>query len=136
MLAQVCYRDTHTRLLLEVRSECEQDHFAGASKVIQFLRGCMNKKKQAEAEVLAIEFRQIDDERLELERRCRFLKKRLQVLQAGLQEFVGTADVVNVPLVSRIGKFFITQVRKHRFVEAYECDFIEFKVVDSESSSN
>ena len=100
------------------------------------LRGCMNKKKQAEAEVLAIEFRQIDDERLELERRCRFLKKRLQVLQAGLQEFVGTADVVNVPLVSRIGKFFITQVRKHRFVEAYECDFIEFKVVDSEPSSN
>jgi len=96
----------------------------------------MNKKKQAEAEVLAIEFRQIDDERLELERRCRFLKKRLQVLQAGLQEFVGTADVVDVPLVSRIGKFFITQVRKHRFVESYECDFIEFRVVDSESSSN
>ena len=134
MLAQVCYRDTHTRLLLEVRSECEQDHFANIGKVIQFLRGCMNKKKQAE--VLAIEFRQIDDERLELERRCRFLKKRLQVLQAGLQEFVGTADVVNVPLVSRIGKFFITQVRKHRVVPAYECDFIEFKVVDSEPSSN
>lgn len=96
----------------------------------------MNKKKQAEAELLAVEFRQIDDERLELERRTRFLKKRLHALQEGLQEFVGTADVVNVPLVSRIGKFFITQIRKQRFVESYECDFVEFKVVDSEPSSN
>lgn len=136
MLAQTCYRDTHTRLLLEVRSECEQDHFVYTSKVIQFLRGCMNKKKQTEAEVLAIEYRQIDDERLDLERRCRFLKKRLHALQEGLQQFIGTADVIDVPLVSRIGKFFITQVKKHRAVPAHDYNFIEFKVVDTEPTNS
>lgn len=93
----------------------------------------MNRKEQGQVEVLALEFCQLSEERLELERRCRYLKKRLHNLQEGIQEYIGVADTVDVPLVTRIGKFFITQIRKHRSVEAYECDYVEFKVVDGEN---
>jgi hypothetical protein len=90
----------------------------------------MKRRDQATVEQLAIEFRQLDEERLELDRRCRFLKKRMHLLQADIQEYIGVADKLDVPLVTRIGKFFITQIRKHRFVEAYECNFVEFKIVE------
>lgn len=93
----------------------------------------MKRREQNTVEMLAMEFRQIDDERLELERRTRHLKKRLSHLQDGIQEYIGVADALDVPLVTRIGKFFITQIRKHRFVEAYECDFVEFKIVESDN---
>lgn len=107
-----------------------KDHFVGVSKVIHFLsRGYMKRRDQTTVEVLAMEFCQIDEERMELERRCRYLKKRLHGLREGIQEHIGIADVVDVPLVTRIGKYFITQIRKQRFVEAYESDFVEFKIV-------
>lgn len=89
----------------------------------------MKRKDQSAVEVLAMEFCQIDEERMELERRCRYLKKRLQGLRENIQEHIGVADTVDVPLVTRIGKYFITQIRKHRFVEAYETNFVEFKIV-------
>lgn len=92
----------------------------------------MKRREQNEVEVLAIEFCQLNEERIQLERRCRYLKKRQQALQEGIQDYIGIADMIDVPLVTRIGKFFITQIKKHRFVEAYECEFVEFKVVDSE----
>lgn len=92
----------------------------------------MNRKEQSQVEVLAIEFCQLNEERIQLERRCRYLKKRQQALQEGIQDYIGIADMVDVPLVTRIGKFFITQIRKYRFVEAYECDFVEFKIVEGE----
>lgn len=92
----------------------------------------MKRREQSTVEVLALEFCQLDRERMDLERRCRYLKKRLHYLQEGIQDYIGIADVVDVPLVTRIGKFFITQIRKHRFVESYECDFVEFKIVDTD----
>lgn len=94
----------------------------------------MKRKDQTIVEVLATEFRQLDDERLELERRCRFLKKRMQILQTDIQEYIGVAETLDVPLVTRIGKFFITQIRKYRAVEAYECNFVEFKIVAGENN--
>jgi hypothetical protein len=93
----------------------------------------MKRKEQSEVEVLAIEFCQLNEERIQLERRCRYLKKRQVALQEGIQDYIGIAEMVDVPLVTRIGKFFITQVKKHRFVEAYECSFVEFKIVDGEN---
>jgi len=90
----------------------------------------MRKREQTTIELLANEFCQLNEERLEIERRCRYLKKRLRNIQEGIQEHIGIADTLDVPLVTRIGKFFITQIRKHRFVAAYECDYVEFHVVD------
>jgi hypothetical protein len=89
----------------------------------------MKREQKAALEALANEFFELDQQRLELDRKNRLLKKRLKALQEGLQEFIGTADAVDVPLVSRIGKFFITQIKKHRGVPAYEYDFIEFRVI-------
>jgi hypothetical protein len=89
----------------------------------------MKRDQKAALEALANEFFELDKERLELDRKNRLLKKRLKSLQEGLQEFIGIADTIDVPLVSRIGKFFITQIKKHRGVPAYEYDFIEFRVI-------
>lgn len=93
----------------------------------------MKREQKSALEALASEFCELDKERLELDRRNRLLKRRLKALQEGIQEFIGTADVVDVPLVSRIGKFFITQIKKHRGVPAYEYDFVEFKIIQSEN---
>lgn len=112
-----------------------KDHFVAVSKMVQLSEVVMKRQQRSEVEVLALEFCQLNEERLNLERRTRFLKKRLQHLQEDIQEHIGVADVVDVPLVTRIGKFFITQIRKYRFVESYECDFVEFKVVDTEAQT-
>jgi hypothetical protein len=93
----------------------------------------MKREQKSALEALANEFCELDRERLELDRRNRLLKRRLKALQEGIQEFIGIADVVDVPLVSRIGKFFITQIKKHRGVPAYEYDFVEFKIIQSEN---
>ena len=90
----------------------------------------MKKRQQTVIETLAAEFRQLDDERHQLERKCRSLKKRISAIQTNLQEFVGSADMIDVPVVSRVGNFLITQIKKHRQVEAYEYDYLEFKVID------
>lgn len=97
------------------------------------MRGFMKRDQKSALEALANEFCELDRERLELDRRNRLLKRRLKALQEGIQEFIGVADVVDVPLVSRIGKFFITQIKKHRGVPAYEYDFVEFKIIQSEN---
>lgn len=89
----------------------------------------MKRDQKTALEALANEFFELDRERLDLDRKTRLLKKRLKCLQEGIQEFIGTADTVDVPLVSRIGKFFITQIKKHRGVPAYEYDFVEFRVI-------
>lgn len=89
----------------------------------------MKKKTQTMLESLANEYHQLDEERLELDRKHRMLKQKLKSLQETLQEYIGAADHLGVPVVTRINKFFITQIRKHRNVSAYEYDFIEFYVV-------
>lgn len=96
----------------------------------------MNRKQKSALEALATEFSNLDEERLEIERRSRLLKKRLKALQEGIQEFVGSPEVIDMPLVAKIGAFFITQVKKHRIVPTYEYDFVEFKVIDSTSTSS
>lgn len=93
----------------------------------------MSKKHQHIIETLAEEFDQLNRQRSELERKNRELKKRLKALECGIQEFIGAADAVDIPIVTRIGKFFITQIKKHRKVQSYEYDFIEFKVINSEA---
>lgn len=95
-------------------------------------RGFMKKQQRTTIETLASEFRQLDDERLELDRKIRLLKKRLQALQESIQEFTGVVDTIDVPLVTRIGRFFITQIKKHREVSAYEYDFVEFRIIEND----
>lgn len=89
----------------------------------------MKKKPQVVLENLAIEYRQLDDERIELDRKQRMLKRKLKTLQENIQEYVGAAETLGVPVVTRINEFFITQIKKHRSVAAYEYDFIEFYVI-------
>lgn len=92
----------------------------------------MKRDQKVALEALANEFCALDKERIEIERKARLLKKRMRTIQEGIQEFIGIADLVDVPLVSRISKFFITQIKKHRVVPAYEYDFVEFKIIESQ----
>jgi hypothetical protein len=41
---------------------------------------------------------------------------------------VGVAEELDVPYVARIGRYYITQIKKHRDVDSYSYDFIDFKV--------
>lgn len=92
----------------------------------------MKRDQKTALEALATEFCALDRERIEIERRARLLKKRMKSLQEGIQEFIGIAEVVDVPLVSRISKFFITQIKKNRVVPSYEYSFVEFKIIESD----
>jgi hypothetical protein len=87
-------------------------------------------KKQAKVlvESLASEFLALDVERQRIEREARQLKKRLDELKQGLQGMVGVAEELDVPYVARIGRYYITQIKKHRDVDSYSYDFIDFKV--------
>lgn len=89
-------------------------------------------KKQAKVmvESLASEFLSLDIERQRIEREARQLKKRLDELKQGLQGVVGVAEELDVPYVARIGRYYITQIKKHRDVDSYSYDFIDFKVAD------
>lgn len=93
------------------------------------------KKSVSTLETFALEFCELDAEKRELDRRCRHLKRRLTELQESIQEHIGTTDIVDVPLVSRIGRFLITQIKKHRRVCAHEYDFVEFKVLNIKGKS-
>jgi hypothetical protein len=89
-------------------------------------------KKQAKVmvESLAAEYLSLDLERQRIDREARQLRKRLEELREGLQGIIGVAEELEVPCVARIGNYYITQIKKHRDVDAYSYDFIEFKVVD------
>jgi hypothetical protein len=89
-------------------------------------------KKQAKVmvESLAAEYLTLDLERQRIDREARQLRKRLEELREGLQGIIGVAEELDVPCVARIGKYYITQIKKHRDVDSYSYDFIEFKVVD------
>lgn len=91
-------------------------------------------KKQARVlvESLAAEYVALDIERQRIDRESRQLKKKLEELREGLQAVVGVAEELEVPFVARIGTYYITQIKKHRDVDAYSYDFIEFKIVDSQ----
>lgn len=91
----------------------------------------MNKKQaKVMVESLAAEYLSLDLERQRIDREARQLRKRLEELREGLQGIIGVAEELDVPCVARIGKYYITQIKKHRDVDAYSYDFVEFKVVD------
>ena len=83
-------------------------------------------------ESLAAEFVALDVERQRIEREGRQLRKKLDELKEALQGIVGVADELEVPYVSRIGNYYITQIKKHRDVDAYSYDFIDFKIINSQ----
>jgi chaperonin cofactor prefoldin len=91
----------------------------------------MNKKQvKVMVESLAAEYLSLDVERQRIDRESRQLKKRLEELREALQGIIGLAEELDVPYVSRVGKYYITQIKKHRDVDSYSYDFIDFKIVD------
>ena len=91
----------------------------------------MNKKQvKVMVESLATEYLSLDIERQRIDREGRQLKKRLEELREALQGIIGLAEELEVPYVSRVGKYYITQIKKHRDVDSYSYDFVEFKIVD------
>lgn len=90
----------------------------------------MSKKQmKVMIEDMAQQFVLYDTERQRIEREVRDLKKKLDELKQNIQSIVGIADEMEVPLVSRIGNYYITQIKKHRDVDAYSYDFVEFKII-------
>jgi len=83
-------------------------------------------------ESLAAEFIALDIERQRIERESRQLRKKLDELKEALQGIVGAAEELEVPYVARVGAYYITQIKKHRDVDAYSYDFIDFKIVNSQ----
>lgn len=88
-------------------------------------------KKQVKVlmEDLAQQFIELDIERQRIEREARMLRKNLEELKESIQNIVGVAEELDVPYVSRVGNYYITQIKKHRDVDAYSYDFIDFKIV-------
>jgi hypothetical protein len=81
-------------------------------------------------EALASEFLRLDEQRLDLEKKCRELKKSMESLRGELENFVGVAEQCNIPMVVTVGNYCITQTKKHREVKAYEYDYVEFRVIE------
>lgn len=77
---------------------------------------------------LVREFCVLDEERQDLERTVRKLKKKLDDLKEQIQNVVGTATQLEVPYVVSLGNFQISQVLKHRDVDAFSYDYVEFKI--------
>jgi chaperonin cofactor prefoldin len=88
------------------------------------------KKLKTVVEDMASQFVALDTERQRIEREARQLKKKLDELKEVIQEIVGVAEEMEVPFVSRVGNYYITQIKKHRDVDAYSYDFIEFKIMN------
>ena len=88
------------------------------------------KKLKTVVEDMAGQFVALDTERQRIEREARQLKKKLDELKEVIQEIVGVAEEMEVPFVSRVGNYYITQIKKHRDVDAYSYDFIEFKIMN------
>lgn len=90
----------------------------------------MSKKQmKVMIEDMAQQFVVYDAERQRIEREVRDLKKKLDELKENIQRMVGVAEELEVPLVSRIGNYYITQIKKHRDVDSYSYDFVEFKII-------
>lgn len=77
---------------------------------------------------LVREFCVLDEERQDLERTVRKLKKKLDDLKEQIQNVVGTATQLEVPYVVSLGNFQISQVLKRRDVDAFSYDYVEFKI--------
>lgn len=87
------------------------------------------KQLQTAVENLAEEYVKIEIEKHRLDKEARQLKKRMENLKESIQNVIGKAEEVDVPIMTRVGRFYITQILKHRDVDAYSYDFIDFKIV-------
>lgn len=93
----------------------------------------LNKKQtKVIVENIAAEFVQLDLERQRIEREGRQLRKKLDELKETLQNMVGVAERLDVPYVARVGAYYITQIKKHRDVDAYSYDYIDFKITTTQ----
>lgn len=88
-------------------------------------------KRQLKVAVVSFaeEFIQLDVERQRLEKEARDIRKKLDELKSSIQDIIGAAEQCEMPYVQRVGDYYITQILKHRDVEAYSYDFIDFKVL-------
>lgn len=86
------------------------------------------KQIKSELEQHAQEYLELNAERLEIERKTRELKKKLEALKGSIQAAVGVAEQLNLPYVTQVGNFYITQIKKAREVKAYQYEFVEFNV--------
>lgn len=82
-------------------------------------------------EAMAEEFLKLDEQKRALERQSKEIEKNLKEIKKSLQDMVGVAEEVGIPQVTRVGNYCITQIKKHREVQAYEYEYIEFKVIES-----
>ena len=89
----------------------------------------LKKQEMSELQELAATFVELDEERQEADRKSRALKKKLDQIKERLQEAVGVTEERDVPYVTSIGIYQISQILKHRDVEAYSYDYIDFKIV-------
>ena len=70
----------------------------------------------------------LEQKRQEADKAARQLKKKVDALKEQLQSHIGKAESLDTIFLSKIGKYNITQVLRHRDVSAYSYDFIEFVV--------
>ena len=90
------------------------------------------KQTRVIVENIAAEFVELDLERQRIERESRQLRKKLDELKETLQNMVGIAEELDVPYVARVGSYYITQIKKHRDVDAYSYDYVDFKITKSQ----
>jgi hypothetical protein len=91
-----------------------------------------NKFIQSMVQSLVDEYLFLEEEKREADRAARQLKKKVDALKSKIQDHIGKAESLDTIFLSKIGKYNITQVLRHRDVSAYSYDFIEF-VVSKES---
>ncbi len=91
-----------------------------------------NKFIQSMVQSLVDEYLFLEEKKQEADRAARQLKKKVDDLKAKIQDQIGKAESLDTIFLSKIGKYNITQVLRHRDVSAYSYDFIEF-VVSKES---
>jgi predicted transcriptional regulator len=91
-----------------------------------------NKFIQSMVQSLVDEYLVLEEKKQEADRAARQLKKKVDALKSKIQDHIGKAESLDTIFLSKIGKYNITQVLRHRDVSAYSYDFIEF-VVSKES---
>lgn len=87
-----------------------------------------SKFVQSMVQGLLDEFVMIEKQKQEADKVSRNLKKKVDALKEQIQSHIGTSESLDTILLSKIGKYNVTQVLRHRDVSAYSYDFIEFIV--------
>ena len=65
--------------------------------------------RAAVLELWAMEYAELDEKRLKLEKECREIKHSLDELKEKIQEMVGVAEELNIPMVVTIGDYCVAQ---------------------------